>query len=91
MKKHKISCPCNDGYSDADCRCNEIKLKSRNRVSGAINRSHIKQLALEFAQSHGMPRHRRVSSRFLDKIERNTIEFVKKCVQFNTRKGVTLL
>lgn len=68
--------------------CEYIQPRKRNkRLTSPTN---VKQFALEYAALHGRARFTRCSRKFLQAIERNTLELVQRMVNARQMKGVTL-
>ncbi len=60
------------------------------RLRRAVSPKHVRMIALMIANGTRAHQFSRVSKRFLDAVEVNTIRFIRERVKCNPSKGVTL-
>lgn len=88
-QQHKNGCPQKYDAVD-DCMCDYIKPKPKKRRAFRVtSTSNVRKAALDFAASTG--KFSRVSRKFVDVIERQTVDFIRKRVENHPRRGMTLM
>lgn len=72
--------------------CSYIKKRPCQRKKLAVCPAHVKEIALDYAKSIGLPHTRFSEKKFLAAIERITVDAIKARVKYSQRRsGRTLL